>query len=63
MTEERRSPLVAQVVLLVCFLALLGVGIFTVIIPELSSDPDASDETAQGSETADDEEEEPSEDE
>lgn len=36
MSEERRSPWIAQVVLLVVFLAIGAIGVFTVLIPELS---------------------------
>lgn len=50
-TEERRSPLVAQVVLLVAFLALAVAGVFTVLVPELS---DASDEAAEADDPAGD---------
>lgn len=45
MTEERRSPLVAQVILFVAFLAIAVIGAFTVVIPELTSD-EARDEDA-----------------
>lgn len=51
--EERASPLVGQLVLLAIFVALLVVGIVTVVVPELSSDPDEDGEAA---ETADVEE-------
>ncbi len=38
MTEPRRSPWLAQVILLVAFLAVAAIGVFTVVVPELTSD-------------------------
>jgi len=43
MTEARRTPWVAQVILLVVFAAFVGIGVFTVVIPELADDGDPSD--------------------
>lgn len=55
MTEPRRSPWIPQVVLLVVFLAFVGIGVFTVVIPELADDGDPADgEPATETETADD---------
>lgn len=46
MTEPRRSPLIAQVILVVAFLALAAIGVFTVVVPELTSDDLPDDEAA-----------------
>ena len=45
--EERRSPLVGQLVLLAIFAALLVVGVVTVVVPELSGDPESDGEAAE----------------
>ncbi|MCA9607869.1 MAG: hypothetical protein KC619_19805 [Myxococcales bacterium] len=46
MTEPRRSPWIAQVVLVVAFVALAVIGVFTVVVPELTSDDLPEDEGA-----------------
>lgn len=56
--DDRRSPLVAQLILVALFGLLIVAGVFTVLIPELSdaaesedgasSSPDGADETADG---------------
>ena len=38
MSEARRSPLLAQVLLLVGFLVLAAIGVATVIVPSFSAD-------------------------
>ncbi len=38
MTEARTSPVLPQVLLLIAFLAVAAVGVFTVILPELMAD-------------------------
>jgi hypothetical protein len=54
LSPERRSPLAVTVGLAVVFLLLLGIGVVTVLIPELSDDADeetqaAEDAPAEGS--------------
>jgi hypothetical protein len=51
--EDRRSPLVLQIVLITCFALLVVASVFTVLIPELS---DAGDEQ-RGAQNAEDEQE------
>jgi len=53
MTEARRYPWIPQVILLVIFLAFVGIGVFTVVIPELADDGDPAD----GQETTETEDE------
>ncbi len=43
--DERTAPIVRHVVLLVAFLLLVGIGIFTVLLPELEDEP--SDQQGQ----------------
>ena len=47
--EERRSPLISQLVLWSLFVILAAVSIFTVLIPEISGgdEPEESAETAE----------------
>jgi len=49
--DERRSPLVAQVILMVLFVILAGVGAVTVVVPELSEDGESAD-TDEAADTA-----------
>ena len=51
MSEEvaRRSPFLAQVLLLIAFFAIAGIGIATVIVPALTQDaPEEATEGAAG---------------
>ena len=41
---ERRSPLVPQVLLLVAFFVIAGIGIAAVVVPELTSDAEHTEE-------------------
>jgi hypothetical protein len=48
--EERSSPLVGQVALLVAFAAIVLAGVFTVLVPELRDDTgegEAAEESAE----------------
>ena len=38
--EERSSPLALQIVLLIAFLAVVVVAVFTVLVPDLTDEPD-----------------------
>ncbi|MEQ8461700.1 MAG: hypothetical protein RLO52_20345 [Sandaracinaceae bacterium] len=48
--ETRRSPWLTQVALLIAFLIVTAVGVFTVVVPELQDDAD-EEETAEESES------------
>ena len=48
--ETRRSPWLTQVALLIAFLIVAAVGVFTVVVPELQDDAD-EEETAEESES------------
>ena len=39
-TDDRKSPLVVQIILLVAFLLVVVVAIFTVVIPDVTDEPD-----------------------
>jgi hypothetical protein len=51
--DDRRSPLVAQLILVALFGLFVAVGVFTVLIPELS-DAGETEDGAAGAETGSD---------
>jgi hypothetical protein len=38
--DPRTRPLVANVILVIAFLALVAIGVFTVLVPELEDEPE-----------------------
>lgn len=55
MSEARTSPVLPQVLLLIAFLAVAAVGVFTVILPELTADEPEDDAPAGAAPAAADE--------
>lgn len=61
MSEERSSPALPQAILLVLFLIVAGVGVITVIVPQLQDDSEETAPSAADHEPESEDEDEPDE--